>query len=405
MNKIIKCAVIIAILTNIFSCSLLSRDTGKFKTVDGKELFFNGEEQIVDRLVTYNGEQYYIKEDGTKAKNEWKVIDNGNKEWAYFGAKGIMVKNQIWTIGGNYFIFDENGKMANSGLIDFDSDKYYATKDGYLLKKQFKIIEGIDYYFNDEGKKLNISTPSWVENININGLGDLKTGWYYLDEKGQRIKNQWIDNYYLNEEGLMLVDTWIGSGDSSVYVGADGKKQTTYKEVINTLKDIFGTSNTNSNNNSSNNNSSYGIWQIKYYVDEYGDYTNDRYISANLEGQMSNSVSNNIKSDFVFLIGDNYVDLKIYEYGTMEVTNLSRLRSYYVSIKDANGNINNFRGNMYNDRIEFDSECSEYIINNLKGNQSFKLLIEEDTSYNEYLKPTKYVVEVRPDNFASLYWN
>ena len=34
-----------------------------------------------------------------------------------------------------------------------------------------------------------------------------------------------------------------------------------------------------------------------------------------------------------------------------------------------------------------------------------KILIEEDTSYNSYLRPTKYLVEVRPDNFYSLYWN
>lgn len=60
---------------------------------------------------------------------------------------------------------------------------------------------------------------------------------------------------------------------------------------------------------------------------------------------------------------------------------------------------------MSNDRIEFDDIGSNYVINCLKGTQNFKILIEEDTSYNSYLRPTKYLVEVRPDNFYSLYWN
>ena len=285
--------ITVIILLNLISCSLLNKDTGKFKVVDGKELFFDGDNQIVDRIVTFEGEQYYIKEDGTKAKNEWKVIDNGNKDWAYFGAKGIMVKNQQWVIDGNYFIFDKDGKMENKGLVQFNSDIYYATNDGYLLKKQFKIIDGKDNYFDEEGKKMEVSTPSWVENININSLGDLKTGWYYLDKNGQRIKNQWVDDYYLNEEGLMLVDTWVGTGDNRVYVGADGKKQTTYKEVVNTLKDIFG--NPYSSNNKNN---SYNTWQIKYYVDEYNDYTNEKYITADFNGTMSNSIVANQNSDF-----------------------------------------------------------------------------------------------------------
>ena len=309
-----------------------------------------------------------------------------------------MVKNQQWVIDGNYFIFDKDGKMENKGLVQFNSDIYYATNDGYLLKKQFKIIDGKDNYFDEEGKKMEVSTPSWVENININSLGDLKTGWYYLDKNGQRIKNQWVDDYYLNEEGLMLVDTWVGTGDNRVYVGADGKKQTTYKEVVNTLKDIFG--NPYSSNNKNN---SYNTWQIKYYVDEYNDYTNEKYITADFNGTMSNSIVANQNSDFKFLIGTDYVDLKIWEYGSYPVTNNGK--SYNISIKDSVGENHYFTGYMSNDRIEFDDIGSNYVINCLKGTQNFKILIEEDTSYNSYLRPTKYLVEVRPDNFYSLYWN
>ena len=174
MKKKISILIVLSLMISLCSCSLLLKDTGKFKVVDGKELFFNGKEQIVDKLITFEGENYYIKDDGTKAKNEWQIIDNDNT-YAYFGAKGIMVKNDIREIDNQLYIFDKEGKLETNKLIFIDGYDYYATKDGYLLRNQFKIIDGKDYYFDKDGKHgIMLATVSWVTNDNSNGLGDLK---------------------------------------------------------------------------------------------------------------------------------------------------------------------------------------------------------------------------------------
>lgn len=385
-NLIAICLVVVMCLSG---CSETGKKSdGVFKVVDGKEVFVNGENQVIDKLVTFEGEQYYIGEDGTKVKNNWAIIDNDG-QYAYFGAKGIMIKDQIKDIGGNLYLFDENGMLVTSGLTEYKDNEYYATKDGYLLKNQFKIIDNKDYYFQADGR-YTVASPSWVNNINTNGLGDLQSGYYYLDEKGQRVKNTWQEGYYLNDTGLMATDTWIGSGENKVYVGTDGKKQTDYKEVVNLVKDILG-------NNVSNNKSNVtGTWQLTNYVDSFNDYTEEKYIAGFLSGTYTNSISKNNDCDFKFLIGKDYVDLMIWQYGNYQVKNQNL--NFDITAKENNGNIVNFTARLKDDsdRLYFDEIGSAYVINCLKNGMSIKLLLESEYS-------NSYILEVPADNFATLY--
>ena len=43
--------------------------------------------------------------------------------------------------------------------------------------------------------------------------------WYYLDDNGNYLKNQWLGNYYLGADGVMMRDSWTPDG---YYVGSDG---------------------------------------------------------------------------------------------------------------------------------------------------------------------------------------
>lgn len=43
--------------------------------------------------------------------------------------------------------------------------------------------------------------------------------WYYLDDNGYALKNQWVGNYYVGADGVMLTNSWTPDG---YYVGADG---------------------------------------------------------------------------------------------------------------------------------------------------------------------------------------
>ena len=389
MRKIIAFIAITIMILDVFACSSKAKDTGKFRVVDGKELFYNGDEQIIDRLVTFEGEKYYIKEDGTKVKNDWAIIDNDGT-YAYFGAKGIMVKASLWTINNNLFIFDNDGKYVNNGLTKFNNDTYYATKDGYLLRNQFKIIDGSDYYFDENGKQKIISTPSWVNNVNNNGLGDLQSGYYYLDEKGQRVKNTWVDKYYLQDTGLMATNKWIGTGESRVYVGADGKKETDYKEVVKLVKDILGTSNNTANKDIKE------TWKLDYYVDKFGDDTSEKYISGIFDGKFNNNIFKNQDCEFKFLIGKDYIDMMMFEYGTKQFEN--QIATLDVNIKNQYGLVLDCKGYFDMDRMSFDSAGTEFLLNALKNPGNIKILVDSDD-----VNINKYLVEIQSDNFATIY--
>lgn len=180
MKNFFKLAVISLLVVNLFACG--TKSTGAFKVVDGKEVYMEGKNQVIDKLVEVDGEKYYIGDDGTKVKNNWAVIDNDGN-YAYFGAKGQMIKNQIKEVDGDLYLLGDNGILKTNGIYEFDNNKYYATNDGKLLKESIKTIDGKDMYFNSEGKLEN--KTGWVESK----AGDYSAGTYYLDNGGQVLKN------------------------------------------------------------------------------------------------------------------------------------------------------------------------------------------------------------------------
>lgn len=48
---------------------------------------------------------------------------------------------------------------------------------------------------------------------------NVSDNWYYRDDSGNNVTNQWIGNYYLGSDGVMLTNSWTPDG---YYVGADG---------------------------------------------------------------------------------------------------------------------------------------------------------------------------------------
>ena len=86
MKKTLILLISILESISIIACSS-NLSAGVFKVVDGKEVYMEGKNQVIDKLVEVDGEKYYIGEDGTKVKNNWAVIDNDGN-YAYFGAKG-----------------------------------------------------------------------------------------------------------------------------------------------------------------------------------------------------------------------------------------------------------------------------------------------------------------------------
>jgi hypothetical protein len=96
-------------------------------------------------------------------------------------------------------------------------------------------------------------------------------------------------------------------------------------------------------------NGDLGIWEVKYFVDDFGDPTNSGYITNSdmLTGMFSNSATSNSDLSLYFIVSDSAnVAFKLFEYGRSEVKAYST--DYYtVKLKDSNGDIVSMSGTIY----------------------------------------------------------
>ena len=92
-----------------------------------------------------------------------------------------------------------------------------------------------------------------------------------------------------------------------------------------------------------------GLWEINFYVDEFGDPTDSGYISNVdiIEGTFSNSATSNSLLYAYFLVsGKGNIAIKLLEYGSSEV-NAYSTKYYEVKVKDAQGTVHSLPGRIY----------------------------------------------------------
>lgn len=153
-------------------------------------------------------------------------------------------------------------------------------------------------------------------------------------------------------------------------------------------------------------NSTKNDWTIKYFKDKYGDILEDsKYISTTkpIEGTFSNSVANNSKCNFDFIIsGDDLCGLIISEYGVYH-------DSIYKTEYDCE-----MRFDDGTTSADFTAETKRYtdadksiivfennwIKDVLLEKKNFKLYLKEDTKYGT---PSSYLVSVEASNFETVY--
>ena len=186
-------------------------------------------------------EYHWINKDGTgfEAYDGWHRSDQG--WYAYFengkpvqGYKTINGKLYLFPYGymytgvlnynGKAYVWDSEGNSVsyNEGWNSYNGQWYYI-QNGKALKNV--IIDGyyLDNFYTSTG-------PTWVNGLQGSILlnnGKLAQNewiesngyWYYADNNGHVVKNQWVGDYYLNNEGVMVTNDWIGN----YHVGADGK--------------------------------------------------------------------------------------------------------------------------------------------------------------------------------------
>jgi glucan-binding YG repeat protein len=133
---------------------------------------------------------YYAKEDGTLAANEWIYYEpsfNKNEHnWLYYGPDMKNVKG-YQTINGKKYYFNKYGyletgwkkRVKNEHL---DTDTKYVIEDLNSKDKQW-------YYYGDDGA----IKEGWVNS---------KDKWYYIYSDGLMATDTTIGGYYINSKGV-----------------------------------------------------------------------------------------------------------------------------------------------------------------------------------------------------------
>ena len=175
--------------------------------------------QTTSGWINKDGYWYYLKADGSYAKNSW----NGNY---YLKSDGKMAKNE-WIYDGAY------------------KGWYYLKSDGSYAKNSW---QG-NYYLKSDGK---MAKSEWLYDSSYQG-------WYYLKSDGSYAKNSWQGNYYLKSDGKMAKNEWVDGG--RYFVGADGSWQKQKDDKLTTTQSTTTQSTTTEPNTSqpttNKNNSDY----------------------------------------------------------------------------------------------------------------------------------------------------
>ena len=144
----------------------------------------------------------------------------------------------------------------------------------------------------------------------------------------------------------------------------------------------------------------FGIWEITYYVDEFGQYTNQAYVRNKnyFVGKFSNSATTNSKLYVGVLIDLENVAIKLLEYGSYVVKSYSTVY-YDITYLDDAGQKYYTTGIMYKngDRIYLNNRM---LIELLQKNSSIDIYIKEDS---EYGVNSTYLVTITKENFNSIY--
>lgn len=237
---------------NIYYMNEKGNLTKGIAQIKDKKYYFNKEGQLQRNKKIVTGEAHYeLANDGsmTAPKNSWVTI---NKNKYYNDNNGKLLKG-IATIGNKSYYFNDRGTLTtNKKLVT--ADKYYEVdRNGVAtnIKNKWFTIAGNTYRSDNNGK---IAKGAQTINKNLYVFDDngkleqnkssIYAGKFYKsDAKGLAtvIKNSWVEldgkKYHTNEAGFVKEGVWRIDGNYYYFTqnGLTPNQTVTQKGVVYTV--------------------------------------------------------------------------------------------------------------------------------------------------------------------------
>lgn len=318
-------------------------------------------------------------------------------------SKKIQYVNEEGKVQETYELSDEYGQSVIYSVMGDSSYKtVYDSNFKSLLSPEISKINHIEYSY-ENNELSGITERKYNNNIMTSDVSTGKYNWTftnYFDENNRCIKSE--DGYFTFVYKYLLDEkqNWIQK-DSFTVENKFGHevlvpssriiRKIQYGNTINldTPETFYPYEEENSENSLSGL-TSLPLWEIKYYVDSFGDPTDEAYLCFYLwqEGVFSNSATTSSKLNVQFLITNkNDISIKLYEYGYNEVKSSYGSQTFYISIKDQNNQVHSLSGILSTDRINLSAKDSLTLHSLLLENTELKFsLSSEGSTYKFTLK-------------------
>lgn len=175
---------------------------------------------------------YYFDNNSRMVTNQWIQAEYEN--WFYFGNDGKAYTGKH-TINGNNYLFGMDYPNLYENYSGIINNVFYQTNENGIIVDEIR-VEGTGWlkiqdrwmYLNDDG---TYKQSEWYQEDGI---------WYYFDWNGLTLQginsiyseddNKYI-YYYFDNNGHMLTNQWINDEYDTFYVGSNGKAYTGKKQI------------------------------------------------------------------------------------------------------------------------------------------------------------------------------
>ena len=175
--------------------------------IDGDTYYFNDSGVMQTRFVNIGSDTYYFSIYSGKAIKGWFTQENGDKYYAdattgkvakgltkidgdtyYFNDSGVM-QTRFVTVGNDTYYFSiYDGKAIKGWFTQENGDRYYADKDTAVIAKGKVSVDGVLYWFWNDGVVASPIRPGEFVTFDgktyyYNEQGEIVVGWFNVGEK------------------------------------------------------------------------------------------------------------------------------------------------------------------------------------------------------------------------------